>query len=221
MFKRQTSQGLQGLPRGSTTIRGTNSQLSEDSEGPVNAPSPIKRPKSPPSYKNTSQLKRKAQGSPEMKTKRGKPAGAQNSSSQQTLASFFARKQPQLEDSQVRGESVLSQGEMTNLSSTSHESSSRDQSQLSPHRFLPQRLNTDERSPELRGTEASAHIDDELSPQGKSSSFIDPIESKEGWMKLFTKRPAPLCEDHNEPCISLETKKKGFNCGRSFWICSR
>ena len=49
----------------------------------------------------------------------------------------------------------------------------------------------------------------------------DPIESKESWSKLFTKPVAPRCEGHNEPCISLLTKKSGMNCGRSFWMCPR
>lgn len=49
----------------------------------------------------------------------------------------------------------------------------------------------------------------------------DPIETKESWSKLFTKPAAPRCEGHNEPCISLLTKKSGMNCGRSFWMCPR
>lgn len=49
----------------------------------------------------------------------------------------------------------------------------------------------------------------------------DPVVSKESWSKLFTKPAAPRCEGHNEPCISMLTKKSGFNCGRSFWMCAR
>ncbi|KAE8166253.1 Endonuclease/exonuclease/phosphatase [Aspergillus tamarii] len=54
-----------------------------------------------------------------------------------------------------------------------------------------------------------------------SETIIDPIVSKEDWSKLFTKKPVPKCEGHQEPCISLSTKKPGINCGRSFWICPR
>jgi AP endonuclease 2 len=50
--------------------------------------------------------------------------------------------------------------------------------------------------------------------------IIDPIVSKESWSKLLKKRVVPRC-DHNEPCISLVTKKPGVNCGRSFYICPR
>ncbi|KAJ3466875.1 hypothetical protein MRS44_004439 [Fusarium solani] len=56
---------------------------------------------------------------------------------------------------------------------------------------------------------------------GESSDRVfDPIEAKESWSKLLGKRVAPRCE-HNEPCISLTTKKPGVNCGRSFYICPR
>ena len=66
------------------------------------------------------------------------------------------------------------------------------------------------------------------SPQGghgvdiqSQESVHDPVESKESWSKLFTKPTAPRCEGHDEPCISLLTKKPGMNMGRSFWMCPR
>ena len=49
----------------------------------------------------------------------------------------------------------------------------------------------------------------------------DPIETKETWSRLFTKPAAPRCEGHEEPCITLLTKKPGMNLGRSFWMCPR
>lgn len=55
----------------------------------------------------------------------------------------------------------------------------------------------------------------------EQTSFIDPVASKQDWSKLFTKKPPPTCEGHDEPCISLKTKKPGVNFGRSFWICPR
>ncbi|EGC47825.1 conserved hypothetical protein [Histoplasma capsulatum var. duboisii H88] len=54
-----------------------------------------------------------------------------------------------------------------------------------------------------------------------SGRVHDPIANKESWSKLFTKKPPPKCDGHDEPCISLVTKKAGINRGRSFWICSR
>lgn len=45
-----------------------------------------------------------------------------------------------------------------------------------------------------------------------AETVFDPIENKESWSKLLGKRIVPKCE-HNEPCISLLTKKPGVNCG--------
>ncbi|KAF2000796.1 DNase I-like protein [Amniculicola lignicola CBS 123094] len=50
---------------------------------------------------------------------------------------------------------------------------------------------------------------------------IDAQQTKASWTQIFSKRPPPRCEGHNEPCISLQTKKPGANNGRSFWICPR
>ena len=47
------------------------------------------------------------------------------------------------------------------------------------------------------------------------------ILNRESWSRLFCKKPSPKCEGHDEPCISLMTKKPGINRGRSFWICPR
>lgn len=54
-----------------------------------------------------------------------------------------------------------------------------------------------------------------------SDNVHDPVEAKETWTKLFTKPAAPRCEGHEEPCITLLTKKPGMNLGRSFWMCPR
>lgn len=54
----------------------------------------------------------------------------------------------------------------------------------------------------------------------ETDKTFDPIQAKESWSKLLGKRMLPRCE-HNEPCISLVTKKPGVNCGRSFYICAR
>ncbi|KAJ9372502.1 hypothetical protein DTO282E5_2829 [Paecilomyces variotii] len=55
----------------------------------------------------------------------------------------------------------------------------------------------------------------------EATAIIDPVVSKECWAKLFNKKPPPKCEDHQEPCISMVTKKPGINRGRMFWMCPR
>ncbi|KAA8899776.1 DNA-lyase 2 [Sphaerosporella brunnea] len=54
-----------------------------------------------------------------------------------------------------------------------------------------------------------------------NQSMIDPIESKEQWDLIFSKRRPPVCEAHGEECIQLVTKKPGLNHGRAFWMCRR
>ena len=44
--------------------------------------------------------------------------------------------------------------------------------------------------------------------------------TKQTWGRLFSKPVSPKCE-HNEPCKTMQTKKPGANCGRSFWMCNR
>ncbi|QUC19880.1 uncharacterized protein UV8b_04121 [Ustilaginoidea virens] len=56
-------------------------------------------------------------------------------------------------------------------------------------------------------------------PKPPGAAF-DSQEAKESWSKLLGKRVVPRCE-HDEPCISLVTKKPGMNRGRSFYICPR
>ncbi|KAJ6178427.1 hypothetical protein N7519_008888 [Penicillium mononematosum] len=69
--------------------------------------------------------------------------------------------------------------------------------------------------------EAGTSIERPTASKFFGDTVIDPIVSKEDWSKIFTKKPVPTCDGHQEPCISLTTKKPGMNRGRSFWICSR
>lgn len=63
------------------------------------------------------------------------------------------------------------------------------------------------------------------SPTPSPTSFTTSLERTEAtqksWSTLFTKPRPPLCEGHAEPCKSMQTKKKGTNQGRSFWMCAR
>lgn len=67
----------------------------------------------------------------------------------------------------------------------------------------------------------SSPLSARYSTRADHDSTHDPIETKESWSKLFTKPAAPRCEGHDEPCITLLTKKPGMNMGRSFWMCPR
>lgn len=59
-----------------------------------------------------------------------------------------------------------------------------------------------------------AEMDARLPPGFDTEQKVfDPIQAKESWSKLLGKRVLPRCE-HDEPCISLITKKPGINCGQ-------
>jgi AP endonuclease-2 len=71
------------------------------------------------------------------------------------------------------------------------------------------------------GSEAK-HEAQALPPLDDDDEMVyDPIVNKESWQTLFRKPAAPLCESHEEPCKSMQTRKKGENQGRSFWMCAR
>lgn len=88
----------------------------------------------------------------------------------------------------------------------SEKSSSRESTQVTPISQSPVRISV----PSLHGGCLK-----------KEDTVHDPIVSRESWSRLFTKPAAPRCESHNEPCISMLTKKQGMNLGRSFWMCPR
>ncbi|EEQ35252.1 Class II abasic (AP) endonuclease [Microsporum canis] len=139
-----------------------------------------------------------AQVSPSKRLKqKSRPVGSR-SNGQQTLAGFFKSERT----SRVVGE------ENATVSTISPQGSHAE-TQPNP---------TDEPS-------ATAEANDTV-PTETTKTFVDDYVAfscspTESWSKVFTKKPVPKCEGHDEDCISLVTKKPGMNCGRSFWICSR
>jgi len=59
------------------------------------------------------------------------------------------------------------------------------------------------------------------SPSSFTSTLARNSATQKTWSTLFTKPRPPLCEGHGEDCKSMQTKKKGTNQGRSFWMCAR
>jgi AP endonuclease-2 len=101
------------------------------------------------------------------------------------------------------------------------------QTQTKPADTEPTKDSAPPASPSTTGdaiSQSTADMPPPQSPIASESFDSDPRASqeasKEGWTKLFSKKPVPRCE-HGEPCISLTTKKPGMNCGRQFWMCPR
>ena len=100
-------------------------------------------------------------------------------------------------------------GEAAHPSSTPHAASAKDLTSPANARGSPTSPQTNLEAQPL----PSLNDDDEM--------VYDPIVNKESWQTLFRKPAAPLCESHEEPCKSMQTRKKGENQGRSFWMCAR
>ncbi|TKA23665.1 hypothetical protein B0A50_06501 [Salinomyces thailandicus] len=58
------------------------------------------------------------------------------------------------------------------------------------------------------------------SPSRISAKFAAVEKNQKSWHTLFNRPVAPLCEGHDERCKTMQTKKKGSNQGRSFWMYS-
>ena len=63
--------------------------------------------------------------------------------------------------------------------------------------------------------------DEDMSPRSFNQQLASAERTQKSWSSLFAKPVAPMCEGHSEPCKSMLTKKKGYNQGRSFWMCAR
>ncbi|KAI7456590.1 hypothetical protein KC368_g53 [Hortaea werneckii] len=60
-----------------------------------------------------------------------------------------------------------------------------------------------------------------ISPSHINAKLAAVEQNQKSWSTLFSRPIAPLCEGHQEPCKTMQTKKKGSNQGRSFWMCAR
>lgn len=228
MFNRHASNGSQALP--SLPDVGLNGAHST----PAAAPSPQKDLVQRWSSKDHNQVatpaKRKVSSftTTGPATKKSKAPSATSSSNlhkgQRTLQGFFQKKSQPLQPEDlsktcpIQREATPPRHPPSQLSQTSPSaatSHSRVPSNTSPSANLgTKQLDS--------STDENDAVDlADRPPSSTGSDVHDPIVAKEEWTKLFTKKQPPKCEDHDEPCTLFQTKKKGFNSGRSFWICAR
>lgn len=77
-------------------------------------------------------------------------------------------------------------------------------------------------TPSQRSVATPASVNTNPSPTTSLSNFEARSATSATWSALLNSRPtAPKCEDHDEPCKTMQTKKRGSNQGRSFWMCAR
>ena len=174
-----------------------------------------------------SSAKRKASATiKEKPEKRQKPdLKAQSSKGQQSLKGFFKTQEKQVNGSptkNTRKEKVnglpTSDSPTMNLAAnlTGIASASMDRESLEEEESKQADAIT---APSA--TAASPTPSASPSPSEFSNQLAANEQSQRSWSTLFAKPPAPLCEGHNEPCKTMQTRKKGSNQGRSFWMCAR
>ncbi|KAH7317287.1 DNA lyase-like protein [Rhexocercosporidium sp. MPI-PUGE-AT-0058] len=165
-------------------------------------PSPAKPPKRSNETSSSGRLVKRGKSGAASKSVGGK---AQAGKGQSSLMGFFKPKTPQ-----------------PDIQTSSTPEAESDTASLADN-DIPAESPTPARS-DTEAFQASQSLENEspIKPfnLAEQKSVIDPIVSKESWSKLLGKRVVPRCE-HNEPCISLVTKKPGANCGRSFYMCPR
>ncbi|KAE9972978.1 hypothetical protein BLS_003801 [Venturia inaequalis] len=224
MFKRHASNGSRALlsqpDAGITGVHPT----------PATAPPPKKDSVERWSSKDRNQAatpaKRKASGSTTTgpPTKKSKAPAVASSSylhkGQRTLQGFFQKKSQPLQPEELNKTCSI-QRQATPPRHPPSQLSQTSPSVATSHSRAPSMT-----SPSAKQLASSTGENDTVDladrpPSSTGSDVHDPIVAKEEWTKLFTKKQPPNCEDHDEPCTLFQTKKKGFNSGRSFWICAR
>lgn len=165
--------------------------------------------------------RKRAQPAPAIPAKRSKststPSGA-SSSGQKSLKGFFKPKSRDGVDDTFSPEdtSTVRAASSNDAASSPSKNGAAPSSTLAAGISQPPDPSSENLTPPVAPSSA------QFSPsRSETDNVIDPIVSKEDWSKLFTKKPVPLCDSHQEPCISLTTKKPGMNRGRAFWICPR
>ncbi|PCH00509.1 Endonuclease/exonuclease/phosphatase [Penicillium occitanis (nom. inval.)] len=188
----------------------------------TNTVEPFQSPSKPELYKSQSNSERtsdtsangvskraRKENAPAPPPKRSKSGGKSDPKTsgkgQQSLMGFFKPKKTQGSQDAKNAEEASAPGLEDALGSSPTKS-------IPPVSSSPQR-------PSRPSQETTT--DSGATTESTDETVIDPIVSKESWSKLFTKKATPRCEEHQEPCIMLTTKKPGINCGRSFWMCSR
>ncbi|KEQ72377.1 APN2 DNA lyase apurinic/apyrimidinic [Aureobasidium namibiae CBS 147.97] len=154
--------------------------------------------------------------SPDRKRKASETSILQSTKKQKTVPASTSKAAP------AKGQKSLKGFFQSNPKPQERATSDYTMSEAANSSSTPHRVNTkDLTSPaDARGSSKASETKFEALDDADEMVY-DPIENKESWQTLFRKPAAPLCESHEEPCKSMQTRKKGENQGRSFWMCAR
>jgi len=152
------------------------------------------------------------------------------SKTQQSLKGFFQKKTPSSTRNErlESGDSAGAQGKnLANESNLDGSAIARGKNASLKQDKYPGLLSDvdgveeDREEPSTQTSNDSPATNSLLSPQEFSAKLAAAEQNQQSWNTLFSRPAAPLCEGHNEPCKTMQTKKKGPNQGRSFWMCAR
>ncbi|KAG9952025.1 APN2 DNA lyase apurinic/apyrimidinic, partial [Aureobasidium melanogenum] len=222
-----SSSGQTGSASTSKAIQSTNANSALDetagasSTNVVISPSPERKRKA--SETSTTQSSKKQKPTPSSTSKTAPAKG------QKSLKGFFQAKPKPEEQSNGSNENVPAARETTVSKDTQETIGDTTASEAAYASSTPPSLSTKDltSSANARGIPVASDtpaksVSQPLPPPDDADEMVyDPIVNKESWQTLFRKPAAPLCESHEEPCKSMQTKKKGENQGRSFWMCAR
>ncbi|KAG9659668.1 APN2 DNA lyase apurinic/apyrimidinic, partial [Aureobasidium melanogenum] len=222
-----SSSGQTGSASTSKSIQSTNANSALDetagasSTNVVISPSPERKRKA--SETSTAQSSKKQKPTPSSTSKTAPAKG------QKSLKGFFQAKPKPEEQSNGSNENVPAARETTVSKDAQETIGDTTASEAAYASSTPPSLSMKDltSSANARGIPVASDtpaksVSQPLPPPDDADEMVyDPIVNKESWQTLFRKPAAPLCESHEEPCKSMQTKKKGENQGRSFWMCAR
>ncbi|KAG9590643.1 APN2 DNA lyase apurinic/apyrimidinic, partial [Aureobasidium melanogenum] len=238
MFKKPTTPAVPAATASSTNSQ-TGSALTSKSMHSTNAPSalgeratssstsvaisPSPERKRKASETSTTQSSKKQKPAPNSTTKAAPAKG------QKSLKGFFQSKPKPEEQANGSNENLPAASETVVSKDAQETVGDTIASEAAYASSTPPSLSTKDltRSADARGSLVASDTpakpaSQPLPPPDDADEMVyDPIVNKESWQTLFRKPAAPLCESHEEPCKSMQTKKKGENQGRSFWMCAR
>lgn len=207
--KIQTSQqSIAGSANGTeATISGSTPQETTNGDDPKTQSTASTTAETlPPSKGAASPVKRKPSSAKEQPVKRQKPDTKLSTAStgQQSLRGFFSAKNPPATNKAP--EINHPEAPSTPVATDANIPDELDEASTAPQTPVSTRK-TEEQSPDP-------------SPRQLAAQVASAEQTQKSWGALFAKPAAPLCE-HSEPCKTMQTKKKGSNQGRSFWMCAR
>ncbi|KAF7717262.1 AP endonuclease 1 [Penicillium ucsense] len=222
MFARKPTPALHRASSSATT---TSKSLPPDTATPaIQTPAVVQTVSVPasPGQKRTSDISSRKRSQPLLTApiKRSRSSANQASLStvtgQKTLKGFFKAKSMGEKNGKTPSETTTE-----DKSQTPFDGASSPRKQNGPFEINIGGSRNAETPTEPQSSQVSISSAQSSPQKSQTGTFIDPIVNKEDWGKLFAKKPAPRCDSHQEPCITLTTKKPGMNCGRAFWICPR